>query len=66
MSSHDTHVGNSQPIGHISAGVKTAVVLGVMLAILQGLFVGLSSGYGRVWPASDSAKIQLPPANLNG
>lgn len=45
-------------------GVKLLVVLGVLASIMQGSFVGLSSGYGRVWPAEASAKIPLPPSNF--
>ncbi len=45
----------------ITNGVKLLIVGGVLLSILQGMFVGMSSGFGRVWPAADSAKIQLPP-----
>lgn len=48
----------------IAVGVKALVVGGVVLAIMQGMFVAASSGFGRVWPAADSAKIPLPPSNF--
>jgi hypothetical protein len=48
----------------VSVGVKLLVVGGAVLSIMQGAFVAASSGFGRVWPAADSATIQLPPAHL--
>jgi hypothetical protein len=48
----------------ISFGVKLLVVGGVLLSIMQGSFVAAASPFGRVWPAADSAKIQLPPKNF--
>lgn len=45
----------------IANGVKLLIVVCFLLAVMQGAFVGMSSGFGRVWPAADSAKIQLPP-----
>jgi hypothetical protein len=45
----------------IANGVKLLVLLGILCSIMQGTFVAISSGFGRVWPAADSAKIQLPP-----
>ena len=48
----------------ITNGVKLLIVLGVLVSIMQGLFVGLSSPFGRVWPAADSAKVDLPPSSF--
>jgi len=45
----------------VAFGVKVLVVGGMLLAIMQGSFVAASSGFGRVWPAADSAKAPLPP-----
>jgi hypothetical protein len=36
----------------------------VLLAIMQGAFVEISSDFGHVWPAADSAKIDLPPSTF--
>jgi hypothetical protein len=63
--SHNPHGATGQPAGTISMGVKVALVLGVMASIMQGMFVGLSSGYGRVWPSINSTRVQLPPTNFN-
>ncbi len=68
--SHDVHgaahaSADELPRGTITMGVKLLVVAGVLASIMQGLFVGCSSGYGRVWPAADSVKLELPPANLS-
>ncbi len=69
--SHDIHGdphGQVSPealgTGTITMGVKLLVALGVCASIMQGLFVGLSSGYGRVWPSENSAKVDLPPSNF--
>jgi hypothetical protein len=68
--SHDAHTAaNGHPpllpaTTEISAGVKLLVLLGVLASIMQGSFVVSASGWGRVWPAADSAKVQLPPATL--
>jgi hypothetical protein len=48
----------------VALGVKILIFGGLFLAAMQGFFVTGSSAFGRVWPASDSAKIPLPPANL--
>ena len=48
----------------VTNGVKLLIVLGVLVSIMQGLFVGLSSPFGRVWPAANSAKIDLPPSTF--
>ncbi len=48
----------------ITNGVKLLIVAGVLVSIIQGLFVGLSSPFGRVWPAADSAKVDLPPSSF--
>ena len=48
----------------ITMGVKVFIVFSLMLAMFQGaLTVGLSP-FGKVWPAEDSTKVPLPPANL--
>ena len=68
--SHDFHGSdgyNTPPVpstGTITMGVKLLVVLGVLVSIMQGSFVGFSSGFGRVWPAANSAKVPLPPSNF--
>ena len=66
--SHDMHADpHGQPAastGTITMGVKLLVVLGVCASIMQGMFVGLSSAYGRVWPSENSAKVELPPSNF--
>ncbi len=49
---------------HIPVGIRWLVVCAVVIVIVQGSFVAGSSGFGRVWPAADSAKIPLPPATL--
>jgi len=48
----------------IPVGIRFLVVCAVAIAIMQGSFVAAASGFGRVWPAADSAKIVLPPASL--
>jgi hypothetical protein len=40
------------------------LVAAVLLAIMQGAFVEISSVFGHVWPAVDSAKIDLPPSSF--
>lgn len=52
------------PTFEIPVGIRVLVVGAVLLAIMQGSFVAASSGFGRIWPAADSAKVVLPPANL--
>jgi hypothetical protein len=70
--SHDAQApsgaaGGDQPIA-VSAGIANGVLVlivgGLALAIMQGFFVAESSGFGRVWPAADSVKVQLPPSNF--
>ncbi|HMD02243.1 MAG TPA: hypothetical protein VKG44_04675 [Candidatus Baltobacteraceae bacterium] len=41
--------------------VKLMVLAGLALVLMQGSFVEAACAFGRVWPAADSAKIQLPP-----
>jgi preprotein translocase subunit SecY len=48
----------------ITNGVKLLILAGLLVSIMQGLFVGLSSPFGRVWPAADSAKVDLPPSSF--
>lgn len=48
----------------ISNGVRVMLVAAVLLAIMQGAFVEISSDFGHVWPAADSAKIDLPPSTF--
>lgn len=45
-------------------GVKLMIVGGLLASIMQGFFVAESSGFGRVWPAADVVKIQLPPSHF--
>ena len=46
-------------------GVKLLLFGGVFLSTMQGVFVAiLASGFGRVWPAANSAKIPLPPPHF--
>jgi hypothetical protein len=37
------------------------LLLAMVIIALQGTFVEMSSPYFHVWPASDAAKVQLPP-----
>jgi hypothetical protein len=70
--SHDAHAASGAADDHpplpvtagITPGVKLLIVGGLALALLQGAFVDMSSGFGRVWPADNSAKIQLPPMSF--
>jgi hypothetical protein len=70
--SHDAHGAPGAADGHpplaasaeIALGVKFLVFLGVLTSLMQGSFVVAASGFGRVWPAADSAKLPLPPAKL--
>lgn len=70
---HDSHgaakAAGEQPLlpatASITNGVKLAIVAGVLCSIMQGMFVGMSSGFGRVWPSVASTKVPLPPANLS-
>jgi|GEM_PF-1824966 len=48
----------------VTIGVKMFLIGGIVLSIMQGAFTMGSSGYGRVWPAEASAKVELPPAHL--
>jgi hypothetical protein len=48
----------------VAFGMKLLIFGGLFLAAMQGFFVTGASSFGRVWPAADSAKIPLPPANL--
>ena len=67
--SHDAHTASGAaddlpplPVtAGITFGVKLLIVGGVVLSLMQGAFVELSSGFGRVWPAANSAKVPLPP-----
>jgi hypothetical protein len=52
-----------QSVG-IANGVRVMLVGAVLLAIMQGAFVEISSDFGHVWPAADSAKIDLPPSTF--
>ncbi len=64
-SSADVSLRGPLPAGAgVANGVKMLVVLGVLVSIMQGMFVGLSSPFGRVWPAADSAKVDLPPSKF--
>ncbi len=47
-----------------TGGVKLLIVAGVLVSIMQGAFVASASTFGRVWPAADVVKIQLPPSNF--
>jgi len=68
MSQGHPVTGTSRPplpaSGGITFGVKLLLIGGIALAAMQGFFVTGSSGFGRVWPAEASAKIDLPPAHL--
>jgi len=67
--SHDPHAPSPTPAdspplpstGGVALGVKILVIGGALLAIMQGSFVASAAGFGRVWPAADSAKANLPP-----
>jgi hypothetical protein len=48
----------------IGNGVRVMLVAAVLFAIMQGAFVEASSDFGHVWPAADSAKIELPPSSF--
>lgn len=37
------------------------VVAAILCSVMQGSFVVSAAHWGRVWPATDSTKIQLPP-----
>jgi hypothetical protein len=47
-----------------TSGVKLLILLGVLVSIMQGSFVAGASPFGRVWPAADVVKVQLPPSNF--
>lgn len=63
-SAADSHAAPVPAGGTITMGVKLLVVGGVLLSIMQGMFVGLSSHYGRVWPSEASTKVPLPPSSF--
>jgi hypothetical protein len=48
----------------ITRGVLFFVFIVIVISTIQGAFVIAAAPWGRVWPAADSAKIQLPPMNL--
>jgi hypothetical protein len=58
----------------VTGGVKLLILLGLLVSIMQGLFVAFAAApvfklddpapFGRVWPAADSAKIDLPPSKF--
>jgi hypothetical protein len=48
----------------IAAEVKYFIAVSVLLALMQGAFVEISSVFGRVWPSAHSATIPLPPSHL--
>ena len=50
--------------GGIAAGFKVLLVVGTLLVIMQGSFVAAASGFGRIWPAANSDKVELPPSTL--
>jgi len=45
----------------LSWGVRILVILVIATSIMQGSFVVGSSRDMHVWPAADSAKVDLPP-----
>ena len=71
---HDIHGAHGvvdpteQPLP-VSAGVtfgfKLILIGGFLASLMQGIFVLRASPFGRVWPAADVAKVQLPPMNLS-
>ncbi len=66
--SHDSHGAHRErPLPASSAttlGVKLLVLAGLLASIMQGSFTVASSGFGRIWPAADVVKIQLPPSHF--
>ncbi|MBV8367794.1 MAG: hypothetical protein JO036_02505 [Candidatus Eremiobacteraeota bacterium] len=62
---HDPFEGPLLPASaDITIGVKLLLVAGILVSLMQGIFVHLAAPYGRVWPAEASAKITLPPSHL--
>ena len=63
MSHDDVHV-LPDPDVPVSQGVPTSARLlmaGALLIIaIQGMFVVMASVFGRVWPAADSVRVNLP------
>jgi hypothetical protein len=49
---------------HMTVGVKLFVLGAVLASIFQGSLVVEMSTFGKIWPASNSPKIVLPPMNL--
>lgn len=63
---HDVHhTANVSADVPISKGIGPAMYFLIGLSLfaifMQGIFVEVASSTFHVWPASDSAKIQLPP-----
>jgi hypothetical protein len=48
----------------IGAGAMLFVLISIILSIAQGAQVVGLSGWGHIWPASQSATLKLPPAHL--
>jgi len=48
----------------LTIGVKLFLLAGILVSLMQGIFVHLAAPYGRVWPAEASTKITLPPSHL--
>jgi hypothetical protein len=57
------HASDDVP-GPVSTGVppfaRVMIVLAGLIILMQGEFCIASSGYARVWPATDSTKVTLP------
>lgn len=72
---YTTHHGTDEPFdpkygplpvsGGVTFGFKLLLIGGVFFSTMQGIFVVSASGFGRVWPAADVVKIQLPPPNYH-
>jgi hypothetical protein len=63
MSDKDDHVSADLEVP-VSAGVPRSaqflMACAVLIVFMQGAFVVIAAVYGRVWPALNSVKVQLP------
>lgn len=59
---HEHGGGHEGGTGKIAPAVWWFLAVSVVVVMIQGSFVVGSSGHGKVWPASDAAKIVLPEA----
>jgi hypothetical protein len=63
VSNNDDHVTPGAEVP-VSAGIPSSarylMVAAVLVIFIQGAIVVGASAFGRIWPAANSTKVQLP------